>query len=41
MQKLIFNNSSYKEEKYVIKKLNQVIVIFLNTWKNSDTNYSD
>jgi hypothetical protein len=41
MQKLIFNNSTYEEEKSVIHKLNQAIAMFLNTWKKSDMDYSD
>jgi hypothetical protein len=28
MQKLIFNNSTYEEEKYVVHKLNQTIAMF-------------
>ena len=34
MQKLILNNSTYEEEKFVIHKLNQVIAMFLNTRRN-------
>ena len=34
MQRLILNNSNDEEEKYVIHKLNQVIVVFLNTGRN-------
>ena len=28
MQKLIFNNSTYEEEKYVVHKLNRTIAMF-------------
>jgi hypothetical protein len=35
MQKLIFNNSTYEEEKSVIHKLNQATAMFfLNTGRN-------
>jgi hypothetical protein len=33
MQKLIFNNPTYEEEKSVIHKLNQEIVMFFKYWK--------
>jgi hypothetical protein len=36
MQKLIFNNSTYEEEKSAIQRLNQAIAMFLYTWKKSD-----
>jgi hypothetical protein len=41
MQKLIFNNSTYEEEKSVIHKLNKQLLCFLNTWKKSDMDYID
>ena len=34
MQKLILNNSTYEEEKYVVHKLNQAITMSLNTGRN-------
>jgi hypothetical protein len=34
MQKLIFNNSTYEEEKSVIHKLNQQLLCSLNTGRN-------
>jgi hypothetical protein len=34
MQRLIQNNSINEEEKSVIHKLNQVIVVFLSTGRN-------
>ena len=34
MQKLIFNNSTYEEEKSVVHKLNQINDIFLYTGRN-------
>ena len=41
MQKLIFNNSTYEEEKFVVHKLNHAIAMFLYTWKKSDMDYID
>ena len=41
MQKLILNNSTYEEEKSVIRKLNQAIAMFLIYWKKSDMDYID
>ena len=41
MQKLILNNSTYEEEKYVIHKLNQVIAMFFKCQKKSDMDYMD
>jgi hypothetical protein len=33
MQKLILDNSTYEEEKSVVHKLNQIIVMFFKHWK--------
>jgi hypothetical protein len=41
MQKLIFNNSAYEEEKSVIHKLNQAIAMFFKCWKKSYMDYSN
>ena len=41
MQKLILNNPTYEEEKSVVHKLNQTIVMFFKYWKKSDMDYSD
>jgi hypothetical protein len=41
MQKLILDNSTYEEEKSVVHKLNQTIVMFFKHWKKSDMGYSD
>jgi hypothetical protein len=41
MQKLIFDNSTYEEEKSVIHKLNQATAMFFKYWKKSDMDYID
>jgi hypothetical protein len=41
MQKLIFDNSTYEEDKPVIHKLNKQLLCLLYTWKKPDMDYSD